>query len=79
MFITRATRHDHEDVKGLLEAHGCTDVDLSTGVTFTARDGGVVGCVRLVDLEPQTVVVDQLLVREGRRGEGIAARLMQAA
>lgn len=78
MFITRATRHDRGDLDELLRSHG-REPDLGEGTAFIARDGGIVGCVRLVEVAPQTVVVDDVLVRDGRRGDGIGGRLMQAA
>lgn len=82
MFVTRATRHDKPDLRALLEAHGWTESNLEEieeGVAFIARDGGVIGCVRLIEVEPGTVVVDDVLVEEGRRREGIGRRLLQAA
>ena len=79
MFITRATRHDRDDIQQLLAAQGWTDSDLSEGVIYFARDGRVVGCVRLIEVEPQTVVVDDVLVAETHRGQGIGGDLMKAA
>ncbi len=78
MLITRATRHDKADVAELLRAHGW-DANLDEGAAFIARDGRVVGCVRLIEVEPRAVVVDDMLVKEDRRGEGIGRRLMQAS
>ncbi|MGH2757744.1 MAG: GNAT family N-acetyltransferase, partial [Actinomycetota bacterium] len=49
------------------------------GTAFIARDGGIVGCLRLVEVQPQTVVVDNVLVVETRRGDGIGTQLVQAA
>ncbi len=80
MFITRATRHDHDDVIALLKTNDWQDdVDFKEGTVFIARDGGVIGCLRLVEVEPQTVVVDNVLVREDRRGNGIGSDMMRAA
>lgn len=79
MFITRSTRHDKEDLRKLLEGHSFNDVNLDEGVAYIARDGEIVGCARLVEVAPQTLVVDDVLVAEDRRGEGIGARLMQTA
>ncbi|HEX2241594.1 MAG TPA: GNAT family N-acetyltransferase [Actinomycetota bacterium] len=79
MFITRATRHDKEDVQKLLESYGWSEVDLNRGVAFIARDGEVIGCVRLIEVAPQQLVVDDVLVADGRRGQGIGADLMRAA
>jgi predicted N-acetyltransferase YhbS len=79
MFITRATRHDKADLKELLEEHGWGDSSVDVGTIFMARDGGVVGCVKIVEVAPQTLVLDDMLVSEGRRGQGIGADLMRAA
>lgn len=79
MFITRATRHDKADVKELLAAHGWGDSSIDAGTIFMARDGVVVGCVKLVEVAPQTLVVDDMLVRDGRRRAGIGTDLMRAA
>ena len=79
MLITRATRHDKADVVELLATHGWAEANVDEGTTFIARDGKVVGCVRLVQVEPQTLVVDDVLVREDRRNRGIGRSLMQAA
>jgi N-acetylglutamate synthase-like GNAT family acetyltransferase len=78
MFITRATRHDRPDIQKFLEAHGW-EADLTKGATFFARDGGVVGSIRLIEVEPRVVVVDDVVVDAGRRGEGIGRALLQAA
>lgn len=80
MFITRATRHDKDDLRALLATRDwAEDTNLDEGTAFIARDGGVIGCVRLIEVEPQAVVVDSVLVQEDRRGNGIGTRLMQAA
>ena len=79
MFITRASRHDKPDVAEFLEAQGWTGADLGKGSVFFARDGAIVGCLRLVEMEPGTVVVEDVVVAEGRRGEGIGRSLVQAA
>jgi N-acetylglutamate synthase-like GNAT family acetyltransferase len=78
MFITRATRHDKDDIRDLIGTWDA-DVDLNEGKAFIARDGKVIGCVRVVEVEPQTVVVDSVYVDEERRGNGIGSQVMQAA
>jgi N-acetylglutamate synthase-like GNAT family acetyltransferase len=79
MFITRATRHDRSDVEELLKEHEW-DLDLlDTGTAFIARDGRVVGTVRLIEVAPQTVIVEDVLVHGERRGEGIGRQLIQTA
>lgn len=79
MFITRATRHDKPDIQQLYEEYGWKNEHLDKGKAFIARDGGVVGVLRLVEVEPNTLVVDGVLVKEGRREKGIGRQLMQAA
>jgi predicted N-acetyltransferase YhbS len=79
MFVTRATRHDKEDIRALLLENKWEDDKLDQGTAFIARDGAVVGTVRLIEVEPQTVIIEDMLVKDGRRGEGIGARLMEAA
>lgn len=78
MFITRATRHDKNDIFELLRGWD-DEVNLDEGKAFIARDGKVIGCVRVVEVEPQTVVVDSVYVQEDRRGNGIGTQVMQAA
>lgn len=78
MFITRATRHDRIDLEDFYRRHEW-DADPSTGTSFVARDGGVVGALRLVEVAPQTVVVDDVVVDRDRRRQGIGTSLMRAA
>jgi N-acetylglutamate synthase-like GNAT family acetyltransferase len=77
--VTRATRHDKEDIRDFLTTRGEGYLDLDEGTAFIARDGEVVGCVRVVDAEPGALVVDDVLVSDDRRGKGIGTRLMTAA
>jgi N-acetylglutamate synthase-like GNAT family acetyltransferase len=79
VFITRASRHDRSDVGDFLRAQGLGDGGLGAGTVFFAREGGVVGCVRLVEVAPQTLVVDDMVVDGARRRRGIGTSLMQAA
>jgi predicted N-acetyltransferase YhbS len=79
MFVTRATRHDKEDIRTLMLENDWEDDKLDKGTAFIARDGAVVGTVRLIEVEPQTVIVEDVLVKDGRRREGIGSRLMEAA
>jgi predicted GNAT family N-acyltransferase len=79
MFITRATRHDRADVEDFYNAHDWGDAILDRGVSFVARDGGIVAALRLIDIDPQTLVIEDVLVRSNRRGQGIGADLMRAA
>lgn len=79
MFITRATRHDRSDLEEFFSSEKWDDPVLDAGVAFIARDGGIVGNARLIEVEPQTVVVEDVLVKEDRRGSGIGAEVMRAA
>lgn len=79
MFITRATRHDKSDIE---EFYKEQDWEMSTqgkSVGFVARDGSIVGALQLFEPEPNKVIIEDVLVRDGRRGEGIGAQLMNAA
>jgi N-acetylglutamate synthase-like GNAT family acetyltransferase len=79
MFITRATRHDKEDLIEFLKQGDWQDAPVEAGTAFIARDGGIVGSVRLVETAPQTVIIEEMLVHEDRRGEGIGRQVLQAA
>ncbi|HVM36503.1 MAG TPA: GNAT family N-acetyltransferase [Actinomycetota bacterium] len=79
MFITRATRHDRGDIVDLLKTREWDDADVTEGSWYIARHGAVVGCVQLVEVAPQTVVVDNVLVHEDRRGKGVGDALLKAA
>ena len=79
MFIARASRHDKGDVRELIEAEGWDTDHLDEGTTLIAREGAVTGCVRLIEVEPQKVVIDDFLVRKDKRGQGLGRQLMQAA
>ncbi|MEA2461663.1 MAG: Acetyltransferase domain [Actinomycetota bacterium] len=79
MFVTRSTRHDKADIQELWNATDNADADVNEGKIFIARDGTVVGTVRMIEVAPQVVVVDNVVVREDRRDEGIGRQIMQAA
>lgn len=79
MFITRASRHDKADLREFYESQDWHDADVDEGVVFMARDGEIVAGLRLIEVAPQTVVVEDVVVRDGRRREGIGTRIMQAA
>lgn len=80
MFITRATRHDRADRVAFFESN---EWDYHQGhlkeTSFIARDGGIVGNVTLLEVDPQTLIIEDMVVDEPRRGQGIGRRLMQAA
>ena len=79
MFIARATRHDRSDIEELLKAEGWETDRATEGTALIARSGPVVGCIRLVEVEPQTVVLDDVVVAKDKRGEGLGRRLVEAA
>ena len=79
MFVTRATRHDKADIEQLYREHEWDEVVTRQGTAFIARDGVVVGTLRVVEVEPNTLVVDGVLVKEARRNEGIGRRLVSTA
>ena len=80
MFITKASRHDKSDIQAFLEnewPHEKFNVD--RGTAFIAREGAVVGHARLIEVAPQTLVVEEVVVKEDKRRQGIGSRLMEAA
>ncbi|MGH2786294.1 MAG: GNAT family N-acetyltransferase [Actinomycetota bacterium] len=80
MFITRASRRDHDEIKDFYRSNDWGDnVDLSRGVAFIARQGPVVGAVRLIEVAPQTVIVEDVVVAGEHRCKGVGRRLMEAA
>jgi predicted N-acetyltransferase YhbS len=79
MFISRATRHDLSDIEELLQRHDWKVADLRAGTFFFAREGAVVGCIRFIEVAPQTVIVQDMVVDASRRGQGVGEQLMKAA
>jgi N-acetylglutamate synthase-like GNAT family acetyltransferase len=79
MFITRVSRHDRSDLEEFFKAHDWDGPHLDKGVGFIARDGGIVGTLRLIEVEPNVAVIEDVVVKADRRGSGIGAQLMQAA
>jgi N-acetylglutamate synthase-like GNAT family acetyltransferase len=78
MFVTRAGRHDRSDLKEFIEARRGGDVDISEGTAMIAREGSIVGCIRLIEVESDTLVYEDVLVAEGH-DETVAKQLIQAA
>jgi N-acetylglutamate synthase-like GNAT family acetyltransferase len=79
MFINRATRHDRADLEEFFKLNEWDDAHLDKGTAFIARDGGIVGSVRLIETEPNVVIIEDVLVDKDRRGAGIGAQVMRAA
>jgi N-acetylglutamate synthase-like GNAT family acetyltransferase len=78
MFVTRAGRHDKSDLKEFIEARRGGEVDISEGTAMIAREGSIVGCIRLIEVESGSLVYDDVLIAEGR-DEAVAKQLIQAA
>jgi N-acetylglutamate synthase-like GNAT family acetyltransferase len=78
MFVTRAGRHDRAELKEFIESRRGGEVDTTQGTAMIAREGSIIGCIRLIELESGTLVYDDVLVAEGR-DEGVAKQLIQAA
>ncbi|MDP9223648.1 MAG: GNAT family N-acetyltransferase [Actinomycetota bacterium] len=79
MLIARATRHDKGDLEAFYAAHEWTDPHLEQGVSFIARQGGIVAGLTVIDVAPQTVIIEDVLVDENQRGRGLGTQLLQAA
>ena len=79
MFITRANRRDVGDLEEFFTNENWPDPVLDQGVAFIARSGPIIGNVRLIEFETNQLVVEDVVVAEARRGEGIGRQLVQAA
>jgi predicted N-acetyltransferase YhbS len=79
VFISRATRHDLSDIEELLQTNDWKVSNLKSGTFFFAREGSVVGCIRFIEVSPQAVIVQDMVVDLDRRGQGLGAQLMKAA
>ncbi len=77
--ITRATRRDTEDLAAFFAAEEWDKPILDKGIAFIARAGNIVGNVRLIEVEPNVLVIEDVLVASDRRGDGLGTQLMQAA
>jgi predicted GNAT family N-acyltransferase len=79
MFITRASRREAADIKEFYREQGWGEVDPSQGTAFIARQGPILGCVRLIEVAPEKVIVEDVVVAKEHRRTGLGRRLMQAA
>ena len=77
--ITRATRRDTDDLAEFFVEQEWSDPVLDKGIAFIARAGKIVGNVRLIEVEPDVLVIEDVLVAKDKRGEGLGTQLMQAA
>ena len=80
MFVTRASRRDHEEIIEFYRENDWDEnFDLAEGVTFIARQGPILGTARLLEIAPQTLIVEDVVVHRDHRGTGIGTQLMRAA
>ena len=80
MFITRASRRDADEILEFYRGQQWDeDMDLSAGTALIARQRPIVGVVRLLDVAPQTVIVEDVVVHKDHRRTGIGSQLMRAA
>lgn len=80
MFITRASRRDADEIAEFYKENDWgDDLDLTKGIAFVARQGPIIGAVRLLEVEPQTLIVEDVVVAKDHRRNGIGAQLMRAA
>src|SRR5688500_1483112 len=79
MFITRANRRDVGDLEQFFESESWSDPVLDQGVAFIEPSGPISGNIRLIELDTNQLVVEDVVVAESRRGEGIGRQLVQAA
>lgn len=79
MMITRATRRDKDDLAEFFAEQEWENPVLDRGISFIARAGKIVGNVRLIEVEPDVLVIEDVLVATDKRGNGLGTQLMQAA
>src|SRR5687767_4603733 len=78
MMITRATRRDVADLESFFAEEEWKDPILDKGVSFIARAGKIVGNVRLIEVDPNVLVIEDVVVASDRRGDGLGTQLMRA-
>lgn len=83
MFVTRASRRELAEVEEFYDSQSFFDAgqrpDLSEGTVFIARQGPIIGSLRVIEVAPQTIVVEDVLVHQEHRGRGVGKQLMAAA
>ena len=79
MMITRASRRDADDLAEFFAEQEWEDPVLDKGIAFIARAGKIIGNVRLIEVAPDVLVIEDVLVAGDRRGDGLGTQLMQAA
>ena len=73
-------RDDHAAIEALLKASTWGAVDLEEGELLVARDDGeLLGFLKMSDLGPEGMFVDDVVVGPTRRGTGLGSELMRAA
>ena len=79
MMITRATRRDAADLEEFFKEQEWDDPVLDKGKSFIARAGKIVGNVRVIEVDENVLVFEDVLVASDRRGNGLGTQLMQTA
>jgi len=76
--LGKASREDLAAIESLSRANDWGATGFDHGTWYVARDGvGIIGIVRVADVEPGVRYVDDALVDEQRRGAGIGTELMR--
>ena len=79
MMITRATRRDKDDLEEFFKEQEWEDPVLDKGAAFIARAGKIIGNVRVIEVDTNVLVFEDVLVASDKRGSGLGTQLMQAA
>ena len=79
MMITRATRRDKDDLEEFFKEQEWEDPVLDKGTAFIARSGKIIGNVRVIEVDTNVLVFEDVLVASDKRGNGLGTQLMQAA
>ncbi|HWL66654.1 MAG TPA: GNAT family N-acetyltransferase [Actinomycetota bacterium] len=79
MLITRASRRETSDLEEFFKEEEWDDPVLDKGIAFIARAGKIIGNVRLIEVDTNVLVIEDILVSKDRRGDRIGTQLVQAA
>jgi N-acetylglutamate synthase-like GNAT family acetyltransferase len=78
VFVTRASRREVDEIKEFYDRNDWDPVDFSKGQAYIARQGSILATLLMVSVGHVTVI-DDVLVDEDRRKEGIGTTLINAA